>query len=909
MAPKPKPPVDPITKDADQASAAFTKVIKQALEQFHAPAWLGEQSPLASPYFLGERLSRPTAAASVDSLLRGQALQQLLLEAADALLAQYVRWHQGQVWRELLQVSYFDSTRLPVFKLIQQLNTSEAAYHRNQRYAIEHLAQEVIGRVKPALRLESVAQPATLVGRAEALTDLLASLQVGKTVGINGAGGVGKTTLGQVLAHAFAPQATFWYTFAPGLNDSLRSLLFALAYFLHKQAASMLWSQLVADRGEIKAGKEGVALNLLRHDLASLGERRVLLCFDEVDLLRPHASEAHTQLMPLLESLRGQVPLLCIGQKSLIATDLPYALAGLTLVDTQVLLQQAGVDLAPSELTRLYQGTEGNPRLLELFVALVFSLQRSGETTAAALANALTNFAHAPSLEFLLRRIWLHLNPSEQYLLELLAVFRNPIPRTAWADEVQQAAITQLLTWRLVQMDDHAGIQLLPALRIAIEQTLLTDEEKRLLHLEAAMLRTQYGQFTAAAYHYAAGGQNADAVNLLYTYKEQAIDQGQAEAALSVLLPITDAQLDKETQEKLILLRAELQKLLGQYESARKTLQSIYWSIPFLSAQRWRMDADIAELRGEVNQAKNAYQTGLEMVEKLLSESAYFHRGLGYLYTNDVEFEQAQHEVWRIRHDAANLEGFICEMRGDLPGAESAYRIGLQLAQATQYAYGEANTQNKLGRIYGWRGQLAAAEAELQAAITFFRNTGRLNKLASVTYNLALARRLAKEYRSALPLAQEALGWFVQLDEVYGRAVACELLAEIYLGLGNLEQAEQYAHRVIDEEHTSSRPDGLRTLGEVTMRQGKLAEAEPLLRESLTLAQANQDRILEAYALRALSELETTRADLPAAQTSLAQAEQIFRELGLTAELASGTAAIPGGSRQERVPPGRVPSG
>ncbi len=380
MAPKTKPPADPVTADADQATAAFAKVVKQALEQFHAPAWLGEQSPLASPYFLGERLPRPTATASVDSLLRGQALQQLLLEAADALVAHYVRWHQGQVWLELLQASYFSPTRLPVYKLIQQLNTSEAAYHRNQGYAIEHLAQVVIGRVKPALRLESVMPPATLVGRAEALTDLLTNLQLGKTVGISGAGGVGKTTLGQALAHTFAPQATFWYTFAPGLSDSLRSLLFALAYFLHKQAASALWSQLVADRGEIKAGKEGVALNLLRHDLASLGQHRVLLCFDEVDLLRPNESEAHAQLIPLLESLRGQVPLLYIGQKSRIATDLPYALTGLTLVDSAVLLQQAGIDLAQSELNRLYHGTEGNPRLLELFIALVFSRQRSGET-------------------------------------------------------------------------------------------------------------------------------------------------------------------------------------------------------------------------------------------------------------------------------------------------------------------------------------------------------------------------------------------------------------------------------------------------------------------------------------------------------------------------------------------------
>lgn len=871
----------------DRSTTTFDAVLKQALEQFHAPAWLGAESPLASPYFLGERLPKPAAKPGLDALARGQALQQVLLEAAGGLVEQYTRWHQGQVWYELLQASYFNPTRLPVYQLIHTLHTSEAAYHRNQNLAITHLGQKVIDLVKPALRLEKVAPPASLIGREKELAQILNNLQAGKAIGINGAGGVGKTTLGQAIAYQFAPSATFWYAFSPGLNDSLRSLLFALAYFLHQQAASTLWSQLVADRGEIKAGKEGVALNLLRHDLANVGERQVLLCFDEVDLLRPDEYEAHTQLLPLLESLRGQVPLLCIGQKSLLETDLPYTLIGLTLTDTATLLRQAGIELEQSELTRLYQDTQGNPRLLELFVAFVFSLQRAqaGETTQTAIAAALANFPHTPSLELLLQRIWRHLNPSEQYLLEFLAVFRNPIPRMAWADEAQQEAITQLLTWRLVQVDTVANIQLLPALRTAIYQTLLADGEKELLHQEAAELRIQYGQFTAAAYHYTAGGKTADAVNLLYAYKPQVLDQGQAEAALTVLLQMSVAELDRETQERVVLLRAELQKLLGQYDPARRSLQSIYWSIPFLSAQRWRLDADIAELRGEVSQAEQAYQTGLETIEKLLSESAYFHRGLGYLYTNAVEFERAQHEVLRLRHDAANLEGVIHEMRGNLPEAEAAYRAALELAQVTRYAYGEANTQNNLGRVYGWRGQQANAEAQLLAAIEFFRNTGRLNKLASATYNLALARRLAKAYRAALLPAEEALHLFIQLDETYGRAVAYGLLAEIYLGLGDLVQAEQYARQVIDEEHTSSRPDGLRTLGEVYVRQAKLAEAEPLLRESLALAQTNEDRILEAYALRSLSELYTARADLPTAEEALAQAQQIFRELGLTAEL------------------------
>ena len=76
---------------------------------------------------------------------------------------------------------------------------------------------------------------------------------------------------------------------------------------------------------------------------------------------------------------------------------------------------------------------------------------------------------------------------------------------------------------------------LLPAIRDTIYHALLPQAEKELLHLEAATLRAQYGQFTAAAYHYAAGGEPQLALRLLYTECESAINQGQAEAALPIL--------------------------------------------------------------------------------------------------------------------------------------------------------------------------------------------------------------------------------------------------------------------------------------------------------------------------------------------------------------------------------------
>jgi hypothetical protein len=130
-------------------------VVEQALDHFHEVIWLGQYSPLASPYFLGERLLKATT--EPDVLQCGHCVQQLLLAAADELPQQSARW--GQRWRDLLQESYFNPTTLPVHRIIPKLHLAEATYHRQRNAAVQQLGQAIIRLVKPALRLEPVAPP------------------------------------------------------------------------------------------------------------------------------------------------------------------------------------------------------------------------------------------------------------------------------------------------------------------------------------------------------------------------------------------------------------------------------------------------------------------------------------------------------------------------------------------------------------------------------------------------------------------------------------------------------------------------------------------------------------------------------------------------------------------------------
>jgi ABC-type multidrug transport system fused ATPase/permease subunit len=178
----------------------FRQQLLAALEHFGDLEWLGESSPLATPYFLGEHLSRQPYVSTTFG--RGQALRKLIRETA-LTLAQQDR--EGEYYYHLLALSFFRSQS--ILHICQELNTSRATYYRHRTKAIASLEQALIQRLKPALRLE---EPPTskqeMVGRQDAFSRCLQTIRRKQTVAITGHGGVGKTTLGARLALSLKPQ-------------------------------------------------------------------------------------------------------------------------------------------------------------------------------------------------------------------------------------------------------------------------------------------------------------------------------------------------------------------------------------------------------------------------------------------------------------------------------------------------------------------------------------------------------------------------------------------------------------------------------------------------------------------------------------------------------------------------------
>jgi tetratricopeptide (TPR) repeat protein len=876
--------------------ATFFEHLKQALELIGDPAALGGRSPLATPYFLGEALNGVAATAHG----RGLALCAALDRAAQALWGGPLP-EDGQAMLSaalgeaslggrydclILELNYFRQRYRPAPKnqaeiYLEILHISRPTHDRHLRGALERLGGALLQQIRPAIHLERPAPPPVLIGREPLLAQLSADLQAGRTVSLSGVGGVGKTALGAALAERWPASARFWYTFRPNLNDQLASLLFALGHFLHSQGASTLWHQLVAERGQLPDG--ALALGLALTDLAELKEPP-LLCFDELDLLRPPAQDearpGHAQVVAFLDGLRGHVPMLLIGQRVFWLSDTIYQLDELSSDDLAAWLTALAIPHTAVDLVRLHAYTLGNPRLAELSVALY----RAG--VGESFADALEQLPRSPALLPLWLRLERRLAPTERQLVQQLVVFRSPAPADVWQAEPEEwAALELLIERRLVQRDERGGVALLPALREVIYAE-LPIEQREELHIQAAHIRAERGAYTAAAYHLHCASQPEAAIELWYAQRAHEINQGQAGPALAIFAQISQRRLAPRPRKLLLLLRAELHELAGEPAQVVAELEQVAWPADDLDTPEALLRLGRAiEAQGQPALANQTYQAGLDAVGALLSQGAQLQVQRSLTSLRQREMQQAWQAANLARFHAETMLGVVHDQSGDYATAQAQYLGALAIAEQAGYQAGVAQTHHYLALLAGRQQDLAKALPHFEQAIAFYERVGDRVQREYVRSNLASAYIQARQFAAALEPAALALEFFERMGNSVRVAQNASNLAEAHAELGNLDDAEHYATLVLHQEEPQSHPYALYTLGTVHRLRGAWAQAERSYDQSRRIAEMNDDSYLLAFAWRALGEVARARGQRSEATHAFGQALALFQRLKLDAEV------------------------
>lgn len=895
----------------------FYEHLKLALEFHHYPLLLAQHSPLAKPYFLYHHAPQaggeePESEEQWGKLLADQ-IDEAALElwggelptGAETLLEQVDETPENRTNRYhflVLELNFFKRIYTPapqkqavIYNDI--LHIGRTTHDRHLREAIENLGKILLKRVRPTFRLEAPSLHSYLVERKVLTSTCLQALEAQRSISLVGSGGVGKTVAGTVIAYEWSSRSVFWFTIRPSFNDRLSSLLFAFGFFMHQQGASALWLQLVADGGKVT--DFNLLLGLALADLEML-RRKPLVIIDEVDQLRSAAADwerpEQSQIRHFLESLRGHVALLLIGQQAVIETSDTLEVTEFGEAEIRSWLSDLQIPWTEKDLHHLMRYTQGNLRLVALCIALHLS---SNVDENRPFADTMVRLPRAPGLVPIWDRLRRRLSGPERGLLQALAVFRSPAPRDAGpallstalvakgeSVESSEDVIESLVNRRLLLEDQAGSLAVPPALRQVIyEETLI--ERREFFHLQAATACATRGEITEASYHFGKANRFEEAISLWASHQEQEVQRGQAGAALTLFEELSLNRVQGKARRQLALIRGYLWRLVGDPDKAVENFEQVSWTVDDeLSAEALAQWGKALEHQGNSLAAHQKSKEASERIAKLLRQGVdiHVHRGLAYL--REREIQGAFREAAKAQFHSEMLQGAIQSELGAYEVARTHQQKALSLASELRDSELQARAHYYLAIGYMHQNLLEKAFHHYNSGIEAYRSGGYKLQEAELRSNLAGSHLVSGNYTECIELAGSTLSFFTRINSPYWCALNSHNISEAYFELGDFARAEEYALRTIDYEEAHFYPYGLYTLGSVRRAQSRLQEARDFYGESAQIAAENEDRFLLAHARRALGEVASALGNPSEAKLQLQEALLLFQQMQIESETA-----------------------
>ena len=879
----------------------FDATLNEILKHYTDAVWLGQKASLATPYFLGHFLQGSRNPNS--SLGRGRALQAAVGEAADALwpgtspqtqqgLLTAVANERSEQGNEgprylylLLELRYlrrfFPPSTPPnqVSAMPDFLGVSKSRFFEHLKTAREALAVALLNLMRPGLRLEQPIHSGPLIGRGQLLRQCLTYLQDGQSITLTGVGGVGKTSLASTIAQKWPTANVFWFTFRPGLNDDLDSLIFTLAHFLSRRDCTNLWLQLNANEGKINSLEQ--ALGFLREDI-KCARQVPLLCFDEIDLLYTASDKLrhinHGQLIEFLRSLCTLTPLLLIGQRALVDTDLHYILPPLTLAHTEVLLKESGMsDLVTAD--QLHGLTEGNPRLIELYLALYKS---SG-------GEAALRLTKSPAIQPIFHRLWRRLSQDEKRILATLSAFRTAAPYDAWQ---KNRGYRDLQERHLLKFDTGGGVSLLPIFRQLIYEALLP-AQRHAAHQQAAVLRNQHGQYTEAAYHLWLAEQYPLAVNLWFTYQSHEISQGKAAAAHAIFCEREVVELDEHVSHKLALIQNRLNLLFGEAEEVLIRMNNLEWNPQEqTSAGAFQQWGEAHLIKGETEEALSQYDKAIQVLSGVSSQLVLLHQKRAKMFIEHAATDAARKEIQRAQYEVEHLKGLVEMAQGQFLQAQSHLETAIQIAQSINDESSRAKSNHLFAIAAGNYGDLSLAHKHAEEAMTYYQTVGNRLQVEGLRAELAGFYLNCGRYADVIEPAEKALAFFENIQHGLWIGYLCSNLAEAYFETGDINRGEAYAHRALQAKNPRVHPYALYTLGLIYQAKQEMDQAEQFFQRGLICAGQAEDRFIAAYLHRAFGQMLLESSSNERGNNELHEALTIFTDLSMEHEVARTQALL-----------------
>jgi phosphoribosyl 1,2-cyclic phosphodiesterase/tetratricopeptide (TPR) repeat protein/anti-anti-sigma regulatory factor len=510
---------------------------------------------------------------------------------------------------------------------------------------------------------------------------------------------------------------------------------------------------------------------------------------------------------------------------------------------------------APPALTeRIYQHTEGNPFYVEEVAKTLVDdgliILQQGQW-------------HFPVLEevrlprtvreAVWRRIH-YLSPDTQSLLRQAAVlgqtfkFEDLLEMSGQSEWEVLEHLDVALERQLLQEAAGADETLLHFRHPEIQQVLYTEMgmlRRRMLHHQAGEALTRRAMPEPSriaeklAYHYS----EADEFEKALVYSIQAARQAQAahanEAALlwyNRTLEMID-QLAPEEIGSFQPLRlpvhrhlGEVLTLVGRYDEALEQYAQarILVEAEPPSIERSHILANLISFMAEVYEKRSEYDAALKWV----------HRGLSYLYRDEVSLEAARLYLIGAR---------TFDHQGQLDKAMDWCQQSLMMASQISTPLGQQITAQAYARL---------------SAISLQRGN----------------------YDLAVPFSQESIQLYEQIDDVAGQVAPYIYLGIGHFYLGNWVEAGEAFNKSLDIAREIGDVDGQsrasNNLALIYMARGDWEQAQEIFEQNCAIWKQIGMAKDEAKTLNKLAQLHTYKEELSEAQSCLTRSQMIFEEVG-----------------------------
>jgi DNA-binding SARP family transcriptional activator len=666
---------------------------------------------------------------------------------------------------------------------------------------------------------------------------------------------------------------------------------------------------------------------------------------EQVLLLAAYRSEEQDE--PLTRLMRGLAQEGCLER---------IALRRLTLDElTAMIRSMAGMTSGGERFSRrIYQETAGNPFfttevIRSLFEAGVLRQEAGGWTTA--WQDFVTGYQQIPippSVRDVIHARLDRLDEATRQLLETAAVARHQFTfATVWEasgkDELAALdAFDRMLQAQFIRELPDSGGLIAGGTRYEFSHEMvrevayqrLSGARRQHLHRRVAeTLERQAGDdvdevVDQLAFHYAQAGDRDKALHYALQAGDRAARLYAHEKALEHYSRALELARDSEQQAAVHERLGDVYTLLGQHDQAIDAYQAVLKirarpgtgsskSPPGTVAEIHRKIARVYERSGDYGQALEHLTVGraLLLSEEDPLETARLDDGIALVYIRQSRYAEAVELCQRNLEHLARLPASVDARTertwldntlgsaylhlGNYSQAIQHFQQSLALRKAIGDTQGVATLYNNLGVVHYFQGDYDQARPYYEKSFAIKKEIGDIYGLAISATNLGLVQMRLGQFERALENLRTAVDICKDIEATWLLPEAYRILAETYLALEDVGQAERHSQLALDAAQASNSPvlTGVahRTLGKVAAHgRHDWDEAACQFQQSVSIFESlgNAHELGKTcYAYGVVLAAQGQRAE---ARTQLERAVEIFNQSGATGRLARARAALAG---------------